>query len=28
MEGFITHFRHVAGKIAADPDATLKSLLD
>jgi hypothetical protein len=28
MEGFITHFRHVAGKIAADPDAALKSLLD
>jgi hypothetical protein len=28
MEFFIGHFRHVAGKIAADPDAPLKSLLD
>ena len=28
MEIFIGHFRHVAGKIAADPDAKLKELLD
>ena len=28
MEVFIGHFRHVAGKIAADPDAKLKELLD
>jgi hypothetical protein len=27
MEVFIGHFRHVAGKIAADPQAELKELL-
>jgi hypothetical protein len=28
MEGFIAHVRHVAGKIAADPDIKLKELLN
>jgi hypothetical protein len=27
IDGFIGHFRHVAGKIAADPEAKLKELL-